>query len=68
MRKDRGMQRVHLRTRYRQILLVIGIALLAASTWWMLNGGDRGTTYAVVLTFTVAVLTLVRWPRTFTGC
>jgi NACHT domain len=43
----------------RRLRVPAGIALLAACTWWMLTSGARGTTAAVVLTFTVTVLTCV---------
>lgn len=51
------MKRKQLGTRNRILLSIAGLGLVAV-TWWMLADSSTGTTYAVVLTFTVAVLTL----------
>jgi hypothetical protein len=59
LRHDEYMRWGHLPRRYCQWLGAAGLVLLAVTTWWMLANGTRGTNYAVVLTFAVAVLTLV---------
>lgn len=58
--EDHAVMRGHLSPRYsRRKLGAVGAVLLVVGvSWWMLAGGDRGTTIAVVVTCAAALLTL----------